>query len=154
MLSFAKHPYITKVERSETLLSDEQGLTRIFAILREKCKVDFTFYKPSTVTRRIERRMTINQTDDIKDYVASALGTAPAKSVALYRELLIGVTSFFRDQDAYDRLAQYWFAGDPQQRQHPGNPLLGGGLLHGGGGVQLGHPGPRDDGTTGRLAAT
>ncbi|MBK8510301.1 MAG: chemotaxis protein CheB [Candidatus Competibacter sp.] len=105
LLSFAKHPYITKVERSETLLSDEQGLTRIFAILREKCKVDFTFYKPSTVTRRIERRMTINQTDDIRDYVAF-LSNHPGEVVALYRELLIGVTSFFRDQDAFDRLAQ------------------------------------------------
>ncbi|MGB2971179.1 MAG: chemotaxis protein CheB [Candidatus Competibacter sp.] len=105
LLSFAKHPYITKVERSETLLSDEQGLTRIFAILREKCKVDFTFYKPSTVTRRIERRMTINQTDDIRDYVAF-LSNRPGEVVALYRELLIGVTSFFRDQEAFDRLAQ------------------------------------------------
>ncbi len=106
LLSFAKHPYITKVERSETLLSDEQGLTRIFAILREKCKVDFTFYKPSTVTRRIERRMTINQTDDIKDYVAF-LANNSGEVMALYRELLIGVTSFFRDQDVFDRLAQH-----------------------------------------------
>ena len=46
LLSFSKHPYLTKVERTETLLSDEQGLTRICSILREKCKVDFTFYKP------------------------------------------------------------------------------------------------------------
>lgn len=106
LLSFAKHPYITKVERSETLLSDEQGLTRIFAILREKCKVDFTFYKPSTVTRRIERRMTINQTDDIKEYV-TFLSSHPGEVVALYRELLIGVTSFFRDQEAFDHLAQF-----------------------------------------------
>lgn len=106
LLSFAKHPYITKVERSETLLSDEQGLTRVFAILREKCKVDFTFYKPSTVTRRIERRMTINQTDDIKDYVAF-LANNSSEVMALYRELLIGVTSFFRDQEAFDRLAQH-----------------------------------------------
>ena len=105
LLSFAKHPYITKAERSETLLSDEQGLTRIFAILREKCKVDFTFYKPSTVTRRIERRMTINQTDDIKEYVAF-LASRPGEVAALYRELLIGVTSFFRDQSAFDRLSQ------------------------------------------------
>ena len=106
LLSFAKHPYITKVERSETLLSDEQGLTRVFAMLREKCKVDFTFYKPSTVTRRIERRMTINQTDDIQDYVAY-LSNNPGEEVSLYRELLIGVTSFFRDQGAFDRLEQF-----------------------------------------------
>ncbi|HRD49241.1 MAG: PAS domain-containing protein [Candidatus Competibacter sp.] len=106
LLSFAKHPYTTKVERSETLLSDEQGLTRVFAMLREKCKVDFTFYKPSTVTRRIERRMTINQTDDIQDYVAY-LTNNPGEVVALYRELLIGVTSFFRDQGAFDRMEQF-----------------------------------------------
>ena len=106
LLSFSKHPYLTKVERSETLLSDEQGLTRIFSILREKCKVDFTFYKPSTVTRRIERRMTINQTDDIRDYVAY-LSNNPGEAMALYQELLIGVTSFFRDPDAFDCLAQY-----------------------------------------------
>ena len=106
LLSFAKHPYITKAERSETLLNDEQGSTRIFAILREKCKVDFTLYKPSTVTRRIERRMTVNQIDDIKDYVSFLLNHS-GEVVALYRELLIGVTSFFRDQDAFDRLAQF-----------------------------------------------
>lgn len=106
LLSFVKHPYITKVERSETLLSDEQGLTRVFAMLREKCKVDFTFYKPSTVTRRIERRMTINQTDEIQDYV-KFLSNNPGEVVALYRELLIGVTNFFRDPMVFERLEQH-----------------------------------------------
>ena len=105
LLAFAQHPYVTKTERSESLLSDEEGLTRIFAILREKCKVDFTFYKPSTVTRRIERRMSINQTGDIKEYVAF-LQSHPGEAMSLYRELLIGVTSFFRDQEVFDRLAQ------------------------------------------------
>jgi two-component system CheB/CheR fusion protein len=104
LLAFAKHPYITNSERSETLLSDEDGLTRIFALLREKCKIDFTFYKPSTVTRRIERRMTINQADTIKDYLNFMLNY-PGEVVALYRELLIGVTCFFRDQGAFDHLA-------------------------------------------------
>jgi two-component system, chemotaxis family, CheB/CheR fusion protein len=106
LLSFAQHPYVVKVDRSETLLSDEQGMTRVFALLREKCKVDFTFYKPSTVTRRIERRMTINQIDEIQGYVAF-LANNPSEVTALYRELLIGVTSFFRDPAAFDRLAQY-----------------------------------------------
>jgi two-component system CheB/CheR fusion protein len=105
--SFVKHPYAAKAIRSETLLSDEEGLTRIFSILREKCKVDFTFYKPSTITRRIERRMAINQTEDIKDYV-TFLVQNPGEVIALYRELLIGVTSFFRDQEAFDVLLQKW----------------------------------------------
>lgn len=106
LLAFATHPYISNSERSETLLSDEDGLTRIFALLREKCKIDFTYYKPSTVTRRIERRMTINQSDTIKDYLGFMLNY-PGEVVALYRELLIGVTSFFRDQEAFDYLAEH-----------------------------------------------
>ncbi len=117
LLSFAQHPYVVKVDRSETLLSDEQGLTRVFAILRERCKVDFTFYKPSTVTRRIERRMTINQIDEIQGYVA-CLGNNPGEVTALYRELLIGVTSFFRDPAAFERLAQH---GLPEIIQNTGS---------------------------------
>lgn len=106
LLAFIKHPYVTKTDRSESLLSNEDGLIRIFALLRERCKVDFTYYKPSTVVRRIERRMSINQVEDIKDYVAFILNN-PAELNTLYRELLIGVTSFFRDQEAFDHLATH-----------------------------------------------
>jgi two-component system CheB/CheR fusion protein len=87
------------------MLNDEEGLTRIFSLLREKCKVDFTFYKPSTITRRIERRMAINQTEDIKEY-ARQLVKNPGEVISLYRELLIGVTSFFRDQEAFTLLQE------------------------------------------------
>ncbi len=107
LLSFAKHPYAAKAVRSETLLTDEEGLTRIFSILRERFKVDFTFYKPSTITRRIERRMAINQTEDIKEYVGHLVQN-PGEVIALYRELLIGVTSFFRDQEVFDALYEKW----------------------------------------------
>jgi two-component system, chemotaxis family, CheB/CheR fusion protein len=103
LLSFIKRPYSTVAARSESLLSDEDGLSRIFSLLREKCKVDFTYYKPSTVTRRIERRMTVNQTDSIGDYV-SFIGKNPGEVSALFRELLIGVTSFFRDPGAFEHL--------------------------------------------------
>lgn len=104
--AFIKHPYVTKTERSESLLSNEDGLIRIFSLLRERCKVDFTYYKPSTVVRRIERRMSINQVEDIKDYVNYILSN-PSELTTLYRELLIGVTSFFRDQEAFDHLATH-----------------------------------------------
>ena len=105
LLSYLKMPYTAKAARSETLLSDEDGLARIFAILRERCKVDFSYYKPSTVTRRIERRMAITQCDSLTEYVAS-LQTYPGEATTLFRELLIGVTSFFRDQAAFDLIAQ------------------------------------------------
>ncbi|MBL0262946.1 MAG: PAS domain S-box protein, partial [Leptospiraceae bacterium] len=103
LVSFSKHPYATKSVRSETLLSEEEGLTRIFSLLREKCRVDFTFYKPSTITRRIERRMSISQTNDLKEYI-EYLVRYPGEVNSLYRELLIGVTSFFRDQEVFDFL--------------------------------------------------
>ena len=104
LLAYSKHPQLNKSERSTALLSEEDDLTRIFSLLRDRCKIDFTYYKPSTVTRRIERRMAINQTDTLKDYLNFML-SYPAEVSALYRELLIGVTSFFRDQAAFDFLA-------------------------------------------------
>lgn len=106
LISFAKHPYASKNLRSETVLSgDDDGLTRIFSVLREKCKVDFTYYKPSTINRRIERRMAVVQTEDINTYV-NYLVQNPGEVNVLYRELLIGVTSFFRDKEAFDVLCR------------------------------------------------
>jgi two-component system CheB/CheR fusion protein len=105
LLSYAKHPYASKAELSDTLLTDEDGFARIFAMLREKTKVDFTHYKPSTVVRRIERRMTINQICDLRDYVRYMEGYT-VEVTNLYRDLLIGVTNFFRDQEAFSLLGE------------------------------------------------
>jgi len=104
LLSFVQHPYMSKVDRSETLLNGEDKLTRIYAILRERCKLDFTYYKPSTVIRRIERRMTVNHIDEIDSYV-TYLQNSSGEAAALYRELLIGVTRFFRDTEVFEKLA-------------------------------------------------
>ena len=104
LLAFAKHPQQTRSARSDTILTDEDGLTRIFALLRERHKIDFTYYKPSTVVRRIERRMTVNHINELYDYV-KFLESYPRELSILHRELLIGVTSFFRDPEAFDKLA-------------------------------------------------
>ena len=107
LLSYAKHPFVIKTERSEAVISDEDALTRIFAILRDKFKADFTYYKPSTVTRRIERRMSINRIDEIRDYVAF-MQHYPGEAGTLFREFLIGVTRFFRDREVFDLLKENW----------------------------------------------
>ncbi|MEW5786633.1 MAG: chemotaxis protein CheB [Pseudomonadota bacterium] len=101
--SFVKHPYAATVEGTPVMVTDEDALTRIFALLRESSKLDFTFYKPSTVVRRIERRMTVNQIRELRDY-AHFLERYPAEVNTLYRELLIGVTSFYRDREAWEYL--------------------------------------------------
>jgi two-component system CheB/CheR fusion protein len=107
LISYVKHPYMTKGERKPSIIEDESGLTRIFSMLRERFKNDFTFYKQSTVARRIERRMTVNQIVDINDYATFAKNT-PSEIATLYHELLIGVTSFFRDSDAFKMLLEKW----------------------------------------------
>ncbi len=103
LMAYVGHPYVVRNKPSESLLNDESGLTRIFAELREKTRVDFTYYKPSTITRRIERRMTVNQIDRLSDYVMH-LEKYPVEVMTLYKELLIGVTSFFRNPKAMEVL--------------------------------------------------
>jgi two-component system CheB/CheR fusion protein len=126
LMLFVTHPYEARRRQAERMVRDEDGLTRIFAMLREKTKVDFTFYKPSTITRRLERRMTVCQTENLDEYV-DYLYRYPGELMILYRELLIGVTSFFRDPEAMNALqstclpgllegvqnreARFWVAG-------------------------------------------
>ena len=119
LISYVKHPYVAKADHAHSIIEDENGMTRIFSMLRERFKIDFTFYKPSTVSRRIERRMTINQIIDINDYAIFAKNN-PSEIATLYRELLIGVTSFFRDPDAYQALIDNWLPelmADPDQHE-------------------------------------
>ena len=75
----------------------------IFAMLQERHGIDFTFYKPTTVTRRIERRMAIKRFKSLDDY-CDFLVLHPNELEILYKDLLIGVTSFFRDTEAYEEL--------------------------------------------------
>jgi len=103
LLSLPRHPSSSPSAHPQSLLSDEDGMSRLFALLRESTRVDFSFYKPSTVVRRIERRMTVNQVSELRDY-ANLLEDQPHEVKALYRELLIGVTSFFRDPRVFEEL--------------------------------------------------
>ncbi len=107
LLAYVAHPYVSGEKRANLLPKDTDALTRLFAELREKTKVDFTYYKPSTITRRIERRMSVNQIGDFDEYV-SYLQSYPGELLNLYRDLLIGVTSFFRDPEAMAELEDVW----------------------------------------------
>ena len=105
LLACLRHPYAARQERQRETLAEETGMTRLFSLLRAKTKVDFTYYKPSTITRRVERRIAVTQSDDLDAYVRYA-GQTPAEITALYRELLIGVTSFFRDPSVWSILRE------------------------------------------------
>ena len=84
---------------------DEELIRRILAHLRVRTGHDFSKYKRSTVVRRIARRMQVNRTDALKDYL-DLIRTKPDEVEALLADLLISVTTFFRDQEAFQAFAK------------------------------------------------
>ena len=81
----------------------EDGLKKVFILLRAQTGHDFSQYKQNTITRRIERRMAVHQIERLDGYVRY-LQQTPAEVEALFRDLLIGVTNFFRDPEAFAAL--------------------------------------------------
>ncbi len=81
------------------------ALNGIFKQLRLEYGIDFSWYKKSTVSRRIERRLQMLRSHDLDEYV-ERLRTDAAERNQLYKDLLIGVTKFFRDSDAFDVVAR------------------------------------------------
>jgi two-component system, chemotaxis family, CheB/CheR fusion protein len=80
-------------------------LKEIFRLLKTFSKVDFVDYKAATIRRRILRRMNITQVAELPDYV-KLLHRSPQEVEALYRDVLINVTSFFRNPDVFDSLRE------------------------------------------------
>ncbi|WP_186767555.1 chemotaxis protein CheB [Blastopirellula retiformator] len=83
--------------------SDEGALPALFRLFRQRFGIDFTHYKAATIQRRIERRMQLSQVADLGDYV-NKLDNNTDELDLLYRDLLVEVTSFFRDPEAFRRL--------------------------------------------------
>ena len=95
-------PRITKLSQSDESKTSS-SLEKILILLRSQTRHDFSQYKKSTVYRRIERRMSIHQIDKITTYV-HLLQENPNELEFLFKELLIGVTSFFRDPEMWEEL--------------------------------------------------
>ena len=103
------------------------ALEKVFVLLRAHTGNDFSCYKKSTIDRRIERRMSVHQFDSLPRYVRF-LQENPQEVELLYKELLIGVTNFFRDPGLFDflkekaipQLLQDRPAGNPVRVWNPG----------------------------------
>jgi two-component system CheB/CheR fusion protein len=94
----------TEKEKFEAEFSSE-NLQKIFAMLRKEIGHDFSQYKPKTIVRRIARRMAINQIGNIDDYILHIQKNRNEINL-LFRELLIRVTNFFRDPEAFTVLKE------------------------------------------------
>ncbi len=83
--------------------SDLEVLNRIYAILKAVSGIDFTYYKRNTVLRRIERRMVVTKSPNMESF-AQLLEENPNEAELLMKDILIGVTRFFRDKEFFEKL--------------------------------------------------
>ena len=104
LVAFAKHT--SSHARGVSMLPAAAAgswMDKIMVLLRGQTKHDFSHYKQKTIHRRVERRMVVNQSASMEEYV-QVLRKDTREIQILFRELLIGVTSFFRDMEAFDIL--------------------------------------------------
>ncbi len=107
----AQHPYVSPSQAPDfpTLAQPDGGsLNMLFQLLRRTTRVDFTHYRKTTILRRIQRRMLVHKIDRFADYV-KYLQTNPTEIKALYQDMLIHVTSFFRDPKVFEALKRTVF---------------------------------------------
>lgn len=104
LMAYVAHAFVKPfTPSSEVAPIVESAMQKIFIQLRSHTGHDFSNYKTNTIRRRIERRMAVHQIESIESYV-KFLQLTPAEVEALFRDLLIGVTSFFRDTQAFEGL--------------------------------------------------
>jgi two-component system CheB/CheR fusion protein len=107
LVEYAINPLVvrTRMNLDLEVFEDEGEYAGIFALLRRGYHLDFSKYKGATVGRRIRRRMEFRQIPDVSDYAAIVSGDQEELEL-LYKDLLIGVTEFFRDKQTFQFLEQ------------------------------------------------
>lgn len=101
LIRYVQHAYVSGVWDAKTSSEMElEQLEQILLLMREHTKHDFRSYRKNMVLRRVHRRMGVNHIDHLNDY-RDILRKNTEEARALLRDLLISVTSFFRDPDAY-----------------------------------------------------
>lgn len=105
LIEYARGPYLSTADQDPGVLADGGELMQqVFELVHAHTGHDFSAYKPSTIRRRIERRMNVHHLTSSRDYVR-LLRSTPSEIDRLFKELLIGVTSMFRDPEAFEALA-------------------------------------------------
>ncbi len=121
LVRIARHPYFSdlakpqKAEPEEAVEEEPQALGMIFALLKTATGVDFTHYKRTTIMRRIQRQMLVHQVDKLSAF-HGYLKREPAEVEALYRDLLINVTEFFRNPEVFEALKDQVFPSFMKER--------------------------------------
>ena len=99
--TISRHPYLARAKPLVTQAED--GVSKLIVLMRAAFGNDLSYYKPTTIDRRIERRMALHKVEKLVDYV-KFVQSNPDELRLLYKDMLIGVTSFFRDGEVFDAL--------------------------------------------------
>ena len=105
ILRYVEHPYASVLRNGPPSSDEEDVLHRLLALLRQETGVDFTEYKSGSLLRRIQRTLGVIQISSLDVYL-EYLSTNKPEAYLLHSELLIGVTRFFRDTEAFDKLRE------------------------------------------------
>ncbi len=107
LIQYLNHPAISEepLEQVKSGIRDENSIQKILMLLRSHTGHDFANYKKNTITRRIDRRIAFHQLPDYTHYINYLRDNSQEIDV-LFKELLIGVTKFFRDTQAFDSLKE------------------------------------------------
>jgi two-component system CheB/CheR fusion protein len=105
LIRYVEHPFMDALDKVNVEAPPvKTQIQKVLALIRSATGNDFSHYKPSTIARRIERRLAVHQITALSDYILY-LQKNPGEIDALFKNLVIGVTSFFRDNEAYDLLS-------------------------------------------------
>ncbi|HEX7941698.1 MAG TPA: chemotaxis protein CheB, partial [Gemmatimonadaceae bacterium] len=117
----AHHPLLAAQGDHRALAGPSQDgeLEQVLAVLREVVGVDFAEYKRTSIRRRLMRRMAMHRLTTLREYV-QVLRDDRAEALALVEDILIHVTSFFRDARVYDRLGERVFPEILKQKRGGG----------------------------------
>lgn len=111
LVKISNHLYVAPihVEKDEPMMIEgDDALSKVFILLRAAYGVDFTYYKQTTIKRRVMRRMVLHRIESLGDYI-KYLQSNPTEIDLLYQDILITVTSFFREPEAFDVLKEKIF---------------------------------------------
>ena len=120
----SRHPEITRQKMEESKLPDEDEKEPqiIFTMLKTAFGVNFSNYKKTTINRRISRRMILNKIENTKKYILF-LRVHPEEQQALFDDLLISVTTFFREPNTFLVLKEKVFPALVENRQSIRQPI-------------------------------
>ncbi|MFW2377852.1 MAG: CheR family methyltransferase, partial [Cellulophaga baltica] len=105
LIKYSKNRNLKLIDKPTGVVKAKDLLGKVYIILRNQTGCNFGDYKNSTVIRRIEKRMAINQIDKLENYI-KYLQKNEDEVLKLFEELLIGVSSFFRDKESFEVLGQ------------------------------------------------